>query len=160
MGSVTFIMISFSFILLVFGCWQTHTCVSVNPTSHLPTLQGQDLGNQRRKRPAKRTSDHGRPSQQNSCKDSNRSFRQIGIWRSRGDRTWRRNWAWTNPRSRSGFRTRGPKSRRLAALKTLWPCTWWHRDCTITPPSRRKTKNQTAIDFQRSKSSLLTKKNL
>lgn len=33
MGSVSFIMILFSFILLVFGCWQTHTCVSVNPTS-------------------------------------------------------------------------------------------------------------------------------
>lgn len=109
-------------------------------------LQDPDLANQRRKRPAKRTSDHGRPSQQNSCKDSKRSSRQIAIWPSRGGRTWHKSWASTSPRSKSGFRTSGPKSKRPLALKTVWPCTWWHRDCTITPLSR-KTRNQTAIDF-------------
>lgn len=50
MGSVSFIMILFSFILLVFGCWQTHTCVSVNPTSHLPHTTGP-----RSRKPKKKT---------------------------------------------------------------------------------------------------------
>lgn len=108
---------------------------------HLHT-QVPDLVNQRRKTQVRRTNDHARPSRRSSSRDSRPSSRPTATWPSSDDKVWRRNWASMNLRSKSGFRISEPKSKKLAAPRTVWHYTWWRRDCTTTAPRQRKT-NQT-----------------
>lgn len=120
---------------------------SYNDLLFRPHTQVLDLVNQRRKTQIKRTNDHARPSRRSSFRDSRPSFRPTATWPSSDDRAWRMSWDSTNPRSKSGSRTSGPRSKRPAAARTLWLYTWWRRDCTTTAPRQRKT-NQTVTEIE------------
>ncbi len=127
--------------------YRYNLCFVLITTCYFVHTQVLDLVNQRRKTQIKRTNDHARPSRRSSFRDSRPSFRATATWPSSDDRVWRRSWDSTNPRSKSGSRIRGPKSKNPAATRTLWQCSWWRRDCTTTAPRQRKT-NQTVTEIE------------
>jgi len=102
-----------------------------------PPHKGPDPASRRKRRlRVKTTSGPGRPSRRSSSTGWKRSSRTTTTLPSSGGRAWRGTLALTSLRSKSGFRTNGPKSKNPPGIKTLLHCIWWRRDCTTTPQPR------------------------
>lgn len=106
-------------------------------------------GNWKRRRAPRRTRGRGQRSRPNSCRDWKTSSRRTATSRSSGDSLWPRNSTWTSLRSKSGSRTSGPRSKKPAATRTHWPCSWWLRDSTtIRPPPCRTRRTRASSRTQ------------
>lgn len=95
-----------------------------------------------------------RPSVQNSWRNWRENSRRTDTWLRKEDSSSRGIWVWTRPKSRSGSRTRGRRSRRPLGRRTLLHCSWWLRDSTITPPfpSTRMARRSTPVKISSRKS--------
>lgn len=92
----------------------------------------------------RRRNGRGRRSAANNWPGWRGSSRRIDTWPSGGGSSSRGIWAWTRRKSRSGFRTRGRRSRRRAGRRIRSPFSWWPRGFTIIRrfrwPRRRRNK--------------------
>lgn len=102
-----------------------------------------------------------RPSVRNSWRDWRGNSPRTDTWLREEDNNSRETWVWTRPKSRSGSRTRGRRSRRPMARRILSLCSWWLRVSTITRPfqSMRMARRSTTEKINSRKSRGGTREN-
>lgn len=106
----------------------------ISLTSDSLLLQALDHAAWRSARNDPTKSDLGQHSPRNSWGGWSESLRRTDTWRSDVDNSWPQTSDCTRTKSRSGSKTKGPRSRSLQAPRVAWLYSWWLRGCTIIAP--------------------------